>query len=83
MQIVMKAKETNQYLIIGYLWKGVLYSDTLHASEINPCREWLDRVVSVKALPDLPGELPAPDVLIYSEAREYLRKLAEKNGKTV
>jgi hypothetical protein len=80
-RVIMKAKDANQYLVIGYMWNGVLYSDTLHASEVGAGREFLDNVVSVTVKKDISsGEHPAPDIMVYSEARDYLRQLTERNG---
>lgn len=79
-RVIMKAKDANQYLVIGYMWNGVLYSDTLHASEVGAEREFLDNVVSVTVKKDISsGEHPAPNIMVYSEARDYLRQLTEQN----
>ncbi|WAC11060.1 hypothetical protein [Dyadobacter pollutisoli] len=80
-RVVMKAKEANRFLIINYMFNGVLYSDILHSSEINPCREWLDMVVSVESIPRI-ADGKKFKLLVYSEAREYLQKLVDFNEVT-
>ena len=77
-QIINRAKMKGQFLRINYMYNGVLYTDTLHSSEVSAEREWLDSVVSVEAV-DQSQESDRP--FIYSDARDFIAKLSIANAK--
>lgn len=76
--IINRAKMKGQFLRINYMYKGVMYTDTLHSSEVSAEREWLDSVVSVEAV-DQSQESARP--FIYSDARDFIAKLSIANAK--
>jgi hypothetical protein len=75
-RIISKAMSIQNFIAVTYQIGIQTYTDTLHPSELDVTKKWLDRITRIDILPTARGE--KPETLMGNKAKEYVQSITNK-----